>query len=48
MSRGLGDVYKRQGRNSIVFHEAALLLNDIKYGILYRLADKNDFTSHKI
>ena len=36
------------GRNSIVFHEAALLLNDIKYGILYRLADKNDFTSHKI
>lgn len=35
-------------RYSIVFYEAALLLSDIKYGVLYKLSDKNDFISHKI
>lgn len=35
-------------RGSIIFYEAALLLSDIKYGVLYMLSDKNDFISHKI
>lgn len=38
------DIKKR----CIVFHELALLPNAIKYCILYRLSDKNDFISHKI
>lgn len=32
----------------IIFYEAALPLNDMRYFVLYKLSDKNDFITHKI